>query len=284
MLILFCFVIQAVAYEFRSKPSNVLGTKTFEIFLFINGALGTILLGAAVGTFYTGSLFSVSNMNLSRWEISSHGLEAALNVYNLLLGLTVFFLARVLGLLYFMNNVKNDQVLERSKRHLIYNAIPFVVLFLAFVITLFLHDGFGYDAKTKIVSMVHHKYLLNFVQMPLTGVLFLVGVLLVLYGILISLLKKTTFGIWFSGIGTVLTVFSLLLIAGLNHTAYYPSTFNLQHSLTIENSSSSHYTLTAMSYVSLLVPFVLIYIIYAWNAINKKPISLEEVKEESHLY
>jgi cytochrome d ubiquinol oxidase subunit II len=284
MLILFCFVIQAIAYEYRSKPSNIFGHKTYEVFLFINGALGTILIGTAVATFFTGSQFSISNLNASRWETPYHGLEAALNLHNLSLGLTVFFLARVLGILYFMNNIKSDSILEKAKKQLWYNALPFVVFFLAFTIALLLQSGFGYDAVTKEVFMEKFKYFNNLVEMPLVTIIFLAGVVSVLYAIYVSLFKGSLKGIWFAGAGTVLTVFALFILAGFNHTAFYPSLYDLQDSLTIENSSSSHYTLTAMSYVSLLVPFVFAYIFFAWRAINRKPISVEELREESHLY
>lgn len=284
MLILFCFVIQAVAYEFRSKPNNFFGHRTYETFLLINGALGTILIGAAVGTFFTGSQFSVSNLNTSRWETPYHGLEAALNLINLSLGLAVFFLARVLGILYFMNNVKNDNIFERSKKQLWYNAIPFLVFFLAFVVALLLKKGFAYDMVTKEIFMEKFKYFNNLLAMPLVALAFLAGVISVLYAIYSSLFKGSVKGIWFAGFGTILAVFALFNLAGLNHTAFYPSVYNLQDSLTIENSSSSHYTLTAMSYVSLFVPFVFAYIFYAWRAINKEPISVEELKEDTHMY
>jgi len=292
MAILFAFIIQAVAYEFRSKPANFLGKRTYEIFLLVNGALGTILIGTAVGTFFTGSQFSVNKMNLtnigdstiSRWEAPFHGLEAVLNVQNVALGLAVFFLARVLGILYFMNTVKGDSIIARAKKQLLYNAAPFLVFFLYFLGSLILSPGFAYDATTLQVSMENLKYLNNLLAMPVILVVFLLGVVLVLWGIISSVIKESTKGIWFSGLGTVLTVWALLLVAGYNHTAYYPSTFDLQSSLTIENSSSSHYTLTAMSYVSLLVPFVLAYIFYAWKSINNKPIDEKEMIEEGHVY
>ena len=284
MAILFCFVIQAIAYEYRSKPNNFLGAKTYETFLFINGALGTFLLGVAVATFFTGSNFSVNNMNLSRWESTAHGLEAALNVHNLMLGLAVFFLARVLGLLYFINSVDNASIHERAKKSLWFNAIPFVAFFLVFVIWLFLREGFAYYPSTGKVYMEPNKYFFNLLDMPLVGIMFVAGVLLVLSGIILTLLKDSKKGIWFTGIGTVLAVMSLFLIAGFNNTCFYPSKFNLQSSLTIENSSSSIYTLRAMSNVSLLVPFVLAYIVYAWRAINNKPISTDELNQESHTY
>ena len=284
MLILFCFVIQAIAYEFRSKPNNFFGHRTFEVFLFINGALGTILIGAAVCTFFTGSQFSISNLNSSRWESPYHGLEAAINIHNLTLGLAVFFLARVLGLLYFINNINNENIQQRARKQLWINSIPFLVFFLIFLVMLLLRSGFAYDSITKEVFMEKFKYFKNFIEMPLVLVIFLLGVVLVLIGIYKAVIKKSINGIWFSGTGTVFAVFCIFLIAGFNKTSFYPSTFNLQHSLTIENSSSSQYTLKAMSYVSLFVPFVFAYIFYAWRAINKKQISAEELKEESHVY
>lgn len=284
MLILFCFVLQAVSYEFRSKPNNFLGHKTYEIFLFINGALGTILLGAAVATFFTGSMFSINMLNFSKWESPLHGLEAALNLHNLSLGLAVFFLSRVLGLLYFSNNIENTAIHNRIKKQLWYNAVPFLVFFLLFLVWLLLRDGFAYNPLSYAVEMEKFKYLHNFLSMPIVSILFLVGVVLVLLGIVNVLLFNKKNGIWFSGLGTVLAVFSLFLIAGFNNTSYYPSVYDLQSSLTIINSSSSHYTLTAMAYVSLMVPFVLAYIAYAWYSINKKQISIEELKEESHIY
>jgi cytochrome d ubiquinol oxidase subunit II len=284
MLILFCFVVQAIAYEFRSKPKNIFGSKTYEIFLFINGALGTLLLGTAVATFFSGSQFSVNILNSSRWETPFHGLEAAFNIFNLSLGLTVFFLARILGILYFMNNIDNTEIFNRAKKQLWYNAVPFVAFFLLFVIWLLLRDGFAYNAQTGEVAMEPFKYAKNLVSMPVVLVLFIAGVLLVLAGIILSLLKTYKKGIWLSGVGTILTVFCLFIIAGLNNTSFYPSLFNLQSSLTIQNSSSSKYTLTAMSYVSLFVPFVFLYIFAAWRAINKRQISAEELKEDTHVY
>ncbi len=282
--ILFCFIIQAVAYEFRTKPNNFLGQKTYELFLFVNGALGTLLIGTAVGTFFTGSEFYVNEFNLSQWETPYHGLEAVLNIQNISLGLTVLFLTRVLGLLYLINTVENEQVILRARKHLLYNAIPFVLFFLFFAIRLLFIEGFAVDPSTGEVFMEANKYLHNLLQMPMVFVLFLAGVLLVVWGVLTSLLQDSTHGIWFSGSGTILTVFSLFLLAGFNNTAFYPSTFDLQSSLTIQNASSSKYTLTAMSYVSLLVPFVIAYIWYAWRSINRKKITEDEMKEESHAY
>ncbi|MBP6978168.1 MAG: cytochrome d ubiquinol oxidase subunit II [Bacteroidales bacterium] len=287
MLILFAFVIQAVSYEYRKKPNNFLGHRTYETFLFINGAVGTILLGTAVSTFFTGSQFSVNENNFSQWETPFHGLEAALNVQNLSLGLAVFFLSRVLAILYFFRNVDHTEIIGRARKQLLYDAIPFVVFFLVFTTMLLLKKGFAVEPVSGVVSMEPYKYFHNLIQMPLVLILFLVGVVLVLLGIIrpaIYFSKCRDKGIWAAGIGTVLTVFALFLTAGFNHTAYYPSTFDLQSSLTIRNSSSSHYTLTAMSYVSLLVPFVLAYIVYTWRAINRKKMDAKELENESHTY
>jgi cytochrome d ubiquinol oxidase subunit II len=295
MAILFSFVIQAVAYEFRSKPNNFLGQKTYEIFLFLNGALGTILVGTAVATFFTGAEFKVDTMNLvditsnklpviSTWEGPANGLEAVLNFQNVALGLAVFFLARILGILYFMNNINEKEIFARSKKQLLINTIPFLVFFLFFVGRLLFIDGFAVNPETKEIFMESNKYLNNLLQMPIALILFLIGVVLVLFGILKSIVKDSSNGIWFAGLGTVITVFTLFIIAGFNNTAYYPSSADLQSSLTIENSSSSFYTLTAMSYVSLLVPFVIAYIFYAWKSINNKKIDTKEMEEEHHLY
>jgi cytochrome d ubiquinol oxidase subunit II len=301
MAILLFFVIQAVSYEFRSKANNFLGKKTYEWFLILNGLFGTVLLGTAVGTFFTGSMFSVEqskianlggNMTISQWEGPAYGLEAVLNPINVALGLAVFFLARILGALYIMNSIDNDKILERSKKQLLYNTVPFLVFFLFFVICILLKDGFGFaiedigNDKAVIRSDLPYKYLNNFIQMPAVGALFLVGVVGVLWGIGRTVFSKAIYtkGIWFAGAGTVLTVLALLLNAGWNGTAYYPSTSNLQSSLTIYNSSSSEFTLTAMSVVSLFIPFVLAYIVYMWRLINKKKLVLNDIQTESHLY
>ncbi len=281
--ILFFFVIQAVSYEYRTKPANLLGAKTYEVFLFLNGAFGTILIGTAVGTFFNGAMFSLNDMNNVNWETPYRGLEAVLTFHNVALGLSVFFLARILGALYFMNSVDSLPIFERSKKQVLYNAIPFLVFFLYFLIWLLLKEGFAYDSAH--VSLEKYKYLHNLIDMPLVGVILILGVVGVLYGIAVSLWKKSTRGIWFAAAGTVLTVFALFLMAGFNGTAFYPSGFNLQDSLTIENASSSHFTLTAMSYVSLGVPFVVAYIWWVWKVMNSKKIDEAEMQEEdSHAY
>ncbi len=291
-IVLFCFVIQAVAYEFRSKPNNLFGHKTYEIFLYINGVLGTTLLGTIVGTFFNGSEFSVNFSNIvnpgnpiiSRWETPFHGLEAIINLHNLSLGFAVFFLARTLALLYFMNSIENAGIIKRARLQLKINALPFLGFFIIFIIILLLKEGFAYNPETNIIKMEKFKYLHNLIEIPAAGVLFISGTVLVIFGIGKSILSEYTRGLWFTGPGTIMAVFSLFIIAGFNNTAYYPSTFNLQNSLTIVNSSSSKYTLTVMSYVSLLIPFVFAYIYYTWKAISKKKIELGEIKKETHIY
>ncbi len=294
MAILLCFVIQAVSYEYQSKPGNTYGKNTYRWFLFINGLLGTFLVGAALATFFTGSDFIVNKANLadignptiSRWGGSEwHGLEALANPRCWLLGLTVFFLARVQACLFFINRLADETLVSRSRKFLLYNSIPFVVCFLGFVIWSFIADGYAVNPDTKEVFMAPHKYLNNMIEMPVVGIVFLAGVVLVLFGIGKTLMSKEfSKGIWITGIGTVLTVCMLLLITGFNNTAYYPSATDLQSSLTIQNSSSSEFTLTVMSVVSLLVPFVLAYIFYAWNSLEKKRFKAEDLKDDGHVY
>lgn len=284
LAILAAFVIQAVAYEYRKKPANFLGSKTFEIFLVLNGLLGTILVGTAVGTFYNGAMFSLNDMNQVDWQTPFRGLEAILTIHNVALGLAVFFLARVLGALYFIFTVDHDAILVRSKKQLLYNTIPFLVFFLYFLIWLLLKEGFAVNPDTGEIYMEEHKYLHNVLQMPLNTAILLLGIVGVLWGIISTLFTDSSKGFWFAGTGTVFTVLALLLIAGFNNTAFYPSIYDLQSSLTIQNASSSKFTLTAMSYVSLMIPFVLAYIVYFWRVMNRKKISEEEMKEESHAY
>ena len=302
MAILFAFIIQAVSYEFRSKANNFLGTKTFDVFLFINGVLGSILLGVAVSTFFTGSEFSVEKSNIinqnlqkmpiiSAWETPFHGLEAIWTVeklaflQNISLGLAVFFLARILANLYFQKIIDSENIQKNSIKSLKINSILFLVFFLFWLIRLLLIDGFAVNPANQEVSMEAHKYLNNFLEMPFVLVVFLIGVVSVLVGIFINVFRKSKNGIWFSGIGTVLTVWMLLLNAGFNNTAFYPSTYNLQNSLTIYNSSSSEFTLRTMSYVSLLVPFVLAYIALVWKKLDAKNISEKDLEEtEAHVY
>ena len=293
MIILFSFVLQAVSYEFQSKLGNLLGKRTYQYFLVINGVVGPVLLGAAVATFFNGSGFVVSKSNLtdemmpviSHWANGWHGLDAFGDPWNILLGLAVFFLARLLGNLYFINNIREEKLTLRCRRQLITDAVPFLVFFLAFVIRTLLKDGFAVNPDTDLIFMEPFKYFNNLVDMPCLLILFLIGVAGVLFGTGKSIFSKTyTRGIWFAGTGTVLVVLSLLLCAGYNHTAYYPSTADLQSSLTIANSCSSQFTLKTMAYVSILVPFVLAYIVYAWRAIDRRPITPEELKRDEHKY
>ena len=293
MIILFSFVLQAVSYEFQSKLGNLLGKRTYQYFLVINGIVGPVLLGAAVATFFNGSNFIVRKANMasemmpviSRWANGWHGLDAFTDPWNLILGLAVFFLARLLGNLYFINNIRHEELILRCRRQLISDAVPFLIFFLAFVIRTLLKHGFAVDPETQAIVMEPYKYFHNLMAMPHLLILFLVGVVGVLFGLIKSILSTTyTKGIWFAGVGTVLTVLALLLCVGYNHTAYYPSTADLQSSLTLANSCSSKFTLTTMAYVSILVPFVLAYIVYAWRAIDKKPITVEEMKEDDHAY
>jgi cytochrome d ubiquinol oxidase subunit II len=281
---LFSFIIQAIAYEYRSKPANVLGQKTFDVFLFLNGSLGPFLIGVAVATFFTGAQFSLNEMNQVKWATPWHGLEALLNGRNLALGLAVLFLARTNGLLYLINSVDDKELVERSGSKLAINSLVFLVFFLFFVITLLVSKGFAYDESTGTMSMEKFKYLHNLLQMPLVLILFLAGVTDVLYGIGMTLFKGSRAGIWYTGSGTVLAVFALFLVAGFNGTAFYPSSYDLNSSLTINKASSSLFTLKTMMYVSFIVPFVIGYIWIAWKSINNKRITEEEMKTEEHLY
>ena len=293
MIILFSFVLQAVSYEFQSKAGNLLGKRCYRVFLVINGVVGPVLLGGAVATFFTGSAFCIDKGNMtdaampviSHWANAGHGLDALLNVWNVILGLAVFFLARILGALYFINNIADDDLTRRCRRSLWGNTGLFLLFFLAFVIRTLLADGYAVSAETGEIYMEPYKYLDNFLAMPWILALFLVGVVAVLWGIVCTLLKPSfDKGIWPAGIGTVLTVLALLLVAGYNHTAYYPSTVDLQSSLTISNSCSSRFTLQVMAYVSVLVPFVLAYIVYAWRSIDSKKIDHREMEEGGHTY
>lgn len=294
MIILFCFIIQAVSFEFRKKENNFLGEKTYNTFLLINGFGGTFLLGVAVGTFFTGSEFVVNKENIanpimpiiSQWTNPLHGLEALANPRNLLLGLVVLFLSRTLGSLYFINNINDQTLQDRAKKALKVCGTIFVVLFVTFLTITFLSDGFAVDKETGLVSMEKYKYFNNLIEMPVVLAMLLIGVVLVLFGLGKTMFSKTIFrkGIWFAGIGTVLAVLSLFLIAGYNNTAYYPSIFNPQSSLTIYNSSSSLFTLKTMSIVSLIIPFVLAYIFYTWRKMDKVSITKEEMQEDGHKY
>ncbi len=293
MIILFSFVLQAVSYEFQHKLGNIFGARTFQCFLVINGILGPLLLGGAVATFFNGSNFVIDKMSItddiqpviSRWANASHGLDALLDPWNLVFGFAVFFLARVLGVLYIINNVNDERIRRRASVRLIGAAVPFLIFFVAFLVRTLLKDGFAYDPATGIIFLEPMKYLHNLMDMWVVTLIFLVGVILVLYAIIKTVMSKTYIGgIWPAGIGVVLVVTCLLLFAGWNHTAYYPSNFDLQSSLTIDNSCSSEFTLRTMTYVSFIIPFVLAYIFYAWRAIDKKKIDLDDIRSDDHAY
>lgn len=288
ILILFLFVIQAVAYEFYGKPRNMLGDKVYQYFLLMNGILGVLLLGVAVGTLFTGANFTVNkmavsslggNMAISEWTTPWKGLEAVLDIKNILLGLSIVFLSRMLAAQYFLNAINNEEIVLESKKQIWRNFFPFLILFVIFLILLFTSCGYNVDLKTGMVSSEKFKYWHNVQAFPCVSMVFVTGVFLVLIGVWTDYAGKVGKGVWFSGLGTILTVTTLLLFAGWNHTSYYPSLVDMQSSLTIFNSSSSEITLRAMSYVSLLIPFVIAYIYYAWKQMNKQKLGMDDLKD-----
>ena len=291
MAILFCFVLQAVAYEYRRKPANVFGERTFNAFLLINGILGPLLIGTAVGTFFTGAEFTVDRLNLanqggaaviSQWATPWHGLEAVAEWRNVLLGVAVALLAMTLACQYFMNNIDDEVIRRRAQSRMRLFGVLFVICFVVWLLALVLADGWAVDAAGTI-SVEPYKYLHNLLEMPLVTAVLLLGVVSVLWSIGLGW-RGSRRAVWFGGIGTVLTVLALLLCAGWNNTAYYPSVADLQSSLTIANSCSSPFTLKVMSYVSILVPFVLGYIFYAWRSIDRHKITEKEMDEGGHSY
>ena len=292
LLILFTFIIQAVSYEFQNKAGNIFGVRTFQIGLIINGILGPLLLGGAVATFFTGSNFIVEKGNItdfmqpviSHWANGSRGLDVLLNPWVVIFGISVVFLARILGTLYINNNVNDDIIRGRVRKQLLVNTVLFLLFFLPFLIVTLVGEGYAVN-EAGVIVMEPMKYLNNLLAMWPLAIILLVGVVLLLFGIVKTVLKpEYVRGIWPAGIGVVLVVLVLFLIAGWNNTAYYPSTADLQSSLTLQNSSSSEFTLKAMFYVSFLVPFVLAYIVYAWRAIDKKAIDRKEIAEDDHAY
>ena len=294
MLILFTFVVQAVSYEFQHKRGNLLGARPFQSCLILNGIFGPLLIGGAVATFFDGSNFIVSKSNLtdgvqpviSSWANSSHGLDALLNPWVLVLGIAVVFLSRVLGSLYFLNNIDDSSICARCKKQLAIDTILFLVFFLTYLVHVLLKDGYAYNPESGEIFIAPYKYLHNLTGSWVLILMLLSGLVLALMGIGLTLFSKWekayTKGIWLTGPGVVLTVLTLLLCAGLNNTAYYPSTADLQSSLTISNSCSSEFTLKTMSIVSLLIPFVLAYIAYAWRAMDKKKIDRKEVEGDAY--
>ncbi len=281
MLILFTFIIQAVSYEFRKKPGNVLGEKSYELFLFINGSVGILLIGAAVGTFFTGSNFTLNQFNQVSWTHPLMGLEAAFSLFNLSLGLFLVFNARVIGSMYLLNNIDLSTVPDleqRLRKACLTNlvcALPFLLYILA---SLLLMKGYSFD-ESGVVTIVSGKYLENLLAMPIVLGLLLVGLVLVVWGVIITSFLGGFRAIWFGGLGTVLVGLAVFFTAGFNNTPFYPSKVDLQSSLTIYNASSSHYTLTAMSYVALVIPFVLAYIVYVWKLMDSKKIGHDDIND-----
>lgn len=283
-VILFCFIIQAVSYEYRKKAGNVFGAKTFEMFLFINGCLGPFLIGVAVGTFFTGSQFSLDEMNQVSWHNEWRGLEALASLTNCSLGFAVLFLARVNGLLFLMNTVESESMRSRTIGKTLMNSLSFLGFFLFFLVSISFTEGFAVNQETGAVTLEKFKYLNNFLQMPLTLILFLAGVVGVLAGIYLTVFKKSIMGIWYTGPGTVLAVLALFFIAGFNGTAFYPSVHNAADSLSIYNASSSIFTLKTMMFFSFTVPFIFAYIAYAWYALTNTKITAEELNAAGHKY
>lgn len=287
MTILLSFVLQAVSYEFQNKIGNLFGTRTFQWFLVINGIVGPLLIGGAVATFFNGSNFIVDKMNItngmqpviSRWANASAGLDALLDPWNLVLGFAVFFLTRILGTLYIMNNVDDENIRSRASVMIIGHTVPFVLLFVAFLAHILVKDGFAYNPGTGLISIEPQKYLHNFIDMWYLAVMLVTGAGLIVYAIIRTAVSRTYIqGIWPAGAGSVMAVLALLLCAGWNDTAFYPSNTDLQSSLTITNSCSSEFTLSAMTAVSLLVPFVIAYIAYVWRIMDRKKMDGDEIK------
>jgi len=282
--ILFTFVIQAVSYEFRRKPNNFLGQRTFEIFMFINGSVGILLIGAAIGTFFTGSNFTLNDYNLVQWTHPLRGLEAAFSFFNLSFGLFLVFLARVLGSLYLANNLEHESLVERLQASAFNNLLCALPFLLYVLVNLIFMEGFAVDPATGDVTMVPGKYLQNLLEMPLVLILLLGGLVLVVLGVVLNRFMGSVRGIWPAGLGTVLTCLAVFFLAGYNNTAFYPSKVDLSSSLTIYNASSSHYTLTMMSYVAIAVPFVLAYISWVWRQMDSKKLTVDELVADDKSY
>ena len=287
ILILFTFIIQAVSYEYRTKPDNLLGAKTYELFMFINGSVGILLIGAAVGTFFTGSNFVLSEYNLVTWTNPLRGLEAAFSLFNLSLGLFLVFNARTLGAMYLVNNIDfsiNPELEARLRKWTLTSFICSLPFILYVLVSLLLMEGFGVDDQ-GVVSLVSRKYLGNLLANPWILGLLLAGLVLVIIGVLNTAKSSTkTNGIWFGGLGTVLVGLAVFFTAGYNNTAFYPSKADLQSSLTIFNASSTHYTLTAMTYVAMTIPFVLAYVVYVWWAMDNRKLTADEIASDSSAY
>jgi cytochrome d ubiquinol oxidase subunit II len=284
LAILFTFIVQAVSYEYRRKPNNFLGQKTYEVFMVVNGSIGILLIGAAIGTFFTGSNFILNDYNLSRWTYPLRGLEAAFSLFNLSFGIFLVFLARTLGALYLANNLQQEQLVPRLKVSSFNNllcALPFLLYVLIRLVTM---EGFAVDPQSGEVFMQSGKYLNNLLEFPVTLILLLAGLVLVVVGVGLNRFTASVRGIWPAGLGTVMTCLSVFFLAGYNNTAFYPSKYDLGSSLTIFNASSSHYTLTMMSYVALLVPFVLAYIVWVWRQMDTEKLTDAEIVADKKSY
>lgn len=284
ILILFTFIIQAVSYEYRRKPDNFLGKGVYDAFLFINGSIGLLLIGAAVGTFFTGSNFTLNDYNLVFWDHPLRGLEAAFSFFNLSLGLFLVFLARTLGALYLANNLEHESLVAKLKNSAFNNLLCLLPFLLFILLRLVMMDGYAVNPADGTVAMEANKYLHNLLQMPLNLILLLVGLVLVVVGVVLNRFTASVRGIWLSGPGTVFTALAIFFLAGYNNTAFYPSKIDLSSSLTIYNASSSHYTLTIMTYVALLVPVVLGYISWTWRQMDSKKLTLEELNADKKSY
>ena len=277
ILILFTFIIQAVSYEYRKKPNNFLGARTYEIFLFINGTVGVLLIGVAVGTFFTGSAFALNEYNHVTWQTPLRGLEAASNMFNLAFGLFLVFLGRTLGGMYLLNNIRHEALNARCRKSVLINfliTLPFLLFVLLSLVTM---QGYALNPDTLEIFMEKGKYLNNLLSMPLLLIFLLAGLVLVIYGVITTCFKESYKGIWFAGLGTVLVALAVFLTAGYGNTAFYPSYADLQSSLTIYNASSSKFTLTVMSYVALGIPVVLAYVAYVWKLMDSKKLDVNEL-------
>jgi cytochrome bd ubiquinol oxidase subunit II len=279
ILILFTFIVQAVSYEYRKKPGNLLGAWTYELFLFVNGSVGILLIGAAVGTFFTGSNFTLNEYNFVTWNHPLRGLEAAFSLFNLSLGLFLVFNARVLGAMYLINNIELSTLPEfeaRLRKTCLVNLICALPFLLYVLVSLLVRSGYGFD-ENGVISVVAFKYLKNLAAMPFVLSMLVVGLLLVIWGVVLTSIKSSDKGIWFGGLGTVFVGLAVFFVSAFNNTAFYPSKVDPQSSLTIFNASSSHYTLTAMTYVALVIPFVLAYVAYVWKLMNAKKLNVDDV-------
>ncbi len=284
ILILFTFIIQAVSYEYRRKPDNFLGKGVYDAFLFVNGSVGILLIGAAVGTFFTGSNFILNDYNLVHWTHPLRGLEAAFSFFNLSFGLFLVFLARTLGALYLANNLEHETLVAKLKKSSFNNLLCLLPFLLYVLINLVLMDGYAANPADGTIALEANKYLHNLLEMPISLIFLLAGLVLVVFGVILNRFTASVRGIWPAGLGTVLTCLAIFGIAGYNNTAFYPSKVDINSSLTIYSASSSHYTLTVMTYVALLVPVVLGYIIWFWRQMDSKKLTLEELAADKKSY